>query len=333
MTDADITNIMNITSMAINLKMLIHKTRIFASGAWNILKNTFLEFIDDNGTKLSASLSYYTIFSLPPLLIIIIYFCGIFFGADAVQGKVFFQINSVVGNVTALQIQDMIKNIKLYENNSAAIYIGIFVLFIGASGVFVEIQDSINFIWGLKAKPKKGFIKFVKNRLISFSMIGAMSFLLLVSLIISSLMDILSKSLAIHFPNITINLFLILNHAIVFITISFMFLIIYKTLPDGKVATKDCLIGASFTAVLFMIGKLVIGAYLGSSAIGSAYGTAGSVIAILAWVYYSAMILYFGAEFTKVYALSYGKKIIPKEYSVKISKQQIEIEPRVFSKN
>ena len=309
------------------MKLINIKTT--GSNIWFILKKTISEFIDDNALKLSAALSYYTIFSLPPLLLIIVSLCGIFFGEDAVQGKVFYEINSLVGNVAALQIQDIMKNMKLYENNTFAIWIGIIFLTIGASGVFSEIQDSINYIWGLKAKPKKGLVKFIKNRLLSFSMIGVMSFLLLVSLMVSAIMDILSKNLASLYPHITVTLFFILNHAIVFITISILFMVVYKTLPDGKVAFKDSAIGACVTALFFMIGKFAIGAYLGNSAIGSTYGTAGSVIIILAWVYYSAIILYFGAEFTKVYALTFGKKIIPKEYSVQISKECIEIETKV----
>ena len=291
-----------------------------------LLKETFSEFIADNAIKLGASLSYYTIFSLPPLLIIIISLSGIFFGAEAVRGEIFGQINGLVGNAAALQIQETIKNVKLSNSNVFTTAIGVFILLIGASGVFAEIQDSINYIWGIKAKPKRGLIKFIKNRLMSFSMIGSVGFLLLVGLIINSLMDILNKKLAEHFPLDIIYLIYFINIITVFIIITLLFTVIFKTLPDGKVVLRDCIIGASFTALLFMIGKFAIGAYLGSSAIASVYGAAGSVILILVWVYYSAMILYFGAEFTKVYAYTHGQKIIPNEYSVHIIKENIEIE-------
>ena len=304
------------------------KNKNLGQKIWYLLKKSLVAFIDDSALQLSASLSYYTIFSLPPLLLIIISLCGIFYGEDAVRGRIFFQINHLVGNVSALQIQDILKNMKLSGQSHIAIYIGVIVLIIGASGVFAEIQDSINYIWGLKAKPKKGLIKYIKNRLISFSMIGVMSFLLLVSLIISAMMDILSEGLKKHYSEVGTTILYILNMVIVFVSITMLFVIIYKSLPDGKVSFKDSLIGASFTALLFMIGKFAIGAYLGNSTIASAYGTAGSIIIILAWVYYSAIILYFGAEFTKVYALTYGKKIIPKEYTVKIKKEIVEIEPR-----
>jgi membrane protein len=194
---------------------------------------------------------------------------------------------------------------------------------VGASGVFAEIQDSINYIWGIEAKPKRGLIKYAYNRLMSFSMIGSVGFLLLVGLIINSLMDILNKRLAEYFPQDTVFLFYSINLLLVLCIITLLFIVIFKTLPDGKVALRDCIIGSSFTAVLFMIGKFAIGYYLGRYNIGSIYGAAGSIILILLWVYYSAIILYFGAEFTKVYASTHGQKIIPNSYSVLIQKETI----------
>lgn len=285
-----------------------------------LLKETFTEFIDDNGMKLSASLSYYTIFSLPPLLIIIISACGFFFGADAVRGEIYWQINGLVGNSAAMQIQETIRNVTLSNSNTFVTTIGIIVLFIGASGVFTEIQSSINYIWGIEAKPKHGILKFLLSRLMSFSMIGTAGFLLMVGLIINSLMVVLNKRLIVYLPTLNINFYYTINTVILFIIITILFTMIFKTLPDGKVVLRDCIIGAAFTAVLFMLGKFAIGFYLGSSAIASVYGAAGSVILVLVWVYYSAIILYFGAEFTKVYAHTHGKKIIPNKYSVRIEK-------------
>jgi membrane protein len=282
--------------------------------------------MDDDGMKLSAALSYYTIFSLPPLLIIIISLSGVFFGAEAVKGEVFGQINGLVGNAAALQIQEIIKNVKLSHSNTFATVFGVIILLIGASGVFAEIQDSINFIWGLKAKPKRGIVKFIKNRLMSFSMIGSVGFLLLVSLIINSVMDVLNSRLAVFFPKDSVYLFYVSNLLLVFFIITLLFTVIFRTLPDGKVVLRDCLTGAAFTSFLFMIGKFAIGAYLGQSTIASWYGAAGSVILILLWVYYSAIILYFGAEFTRVYAETHGGKIIPNEYAVQIIKHKIEID-------
>ncbi len=304
----------------------LEKSKKYSLKIWILLRETYKGFTDDSGMKLAASLSYYTIFSLPPLLIIIISLSGFFFGAESVRGELFGQINGLVGNSAALEIQDIIKNVKLSHSSSFATIFGIIILLAGASGIFVEIQDSINFIWGLKAKPKRGFIKFIKNRLMSFSMIGSVGFLLLVGLIINSLMDVLNSRLANFFPKDSVYLFYALNLFIVFAIIALLFTVIFKTLPDGKVALHDCLIGASFTSFLFMIGKFAIGAYLGRSAIGSWYGAAGSVILILVWVYYSAVILYFGAEFTRAYAETHGDRIIPNGYAVQIIKHKIEVE-------
>jgi membrane protein len=292
-----------------------------------LFSQTFKGFIDDNALKLSAALSYYTIFSLPPLLIIIISLSGIFFGDEAVRGQIFGQISGLVGSDAAMQIQEIIKNVKLSNSNSYAAAFGITILLIGASGVFAEIQDSINYIWGIEAKPKRGMIRYLYNRLMSFSMIGSVGFLMLVGLIVNSVVDILSKRLTDIFPQNTVFLFYVVNTVIVFSIITLLFTIIFKTLPDGKIALRDCMIGASFTAFLFMIGKFAIGYYLGSYNMASIYGAAGSIIIILVWVYYSAIILYFGAEFTKVFAYTHGKKIIPNRYSIQINKENTIEEP------
>ncbi|WP_026978088.1 YihY/virulence factor BrkB family protein [Flavobacterium tegetincola] len=305
----------------------MNRKNIFKN-SWELLKATFNAFMEDNAIKLSASLSYYTIFSLPPLSIIILSIAGFFFGKDAVRGQFFGQINGMVGNEAALQIQDTIKNIELADGNIFATIFGGIMLLIGASGVFAEIQSSINYIWSLKAKPNKGIIMFIKNRLMSFSMIAAVGFLLLVSLMVNSVMDILNDRLVIYFPDTTIVLFYILNIVILFASTTLLFSIIFKTLPDGTMTWKDTIIGAAFTSFFFMLGKFAIGFYLGNSTVASIYGAAGSVVIILVWVYYSAIILYFGAEFTKIYATKYGRKIIPKDYAVEIQKEIYEIESK-----
>ncbi|WP_166926470.1 YihY/virulence factor BrkB family protein [Flavobacterium poyangense] len=301
------------------------KRKNIFSKSWNLLKNTFLEFNDDNAIKLSAALSYYTLFALPPLLIIIITICGVFFGEEAVTGELYGQINRLVGNDAAIQIQEAIKNVQLSDSNVFISIFGVVMLLIGASGVFAEIQSSINFIWGLRAKPNKGLKKFIQNRIMSFSMIASVGFLMLVSLMLNAVLDLLNSRLKLYFPESTVYLFYVINLVLVLASITLLFAIIFRTLPDGVIKWKDAFIGASCTAVLFMIGKFAIGFYLGSSTIASVYGAAGSVIIILVWVYYSAIILYFGAEFTKVYAKSYGGKIVPNEYSVEIKKEIFEI--------
>lgn len=301
------------------------KRREAAKSGWELLKRTYNEFDDDNGFKLSASLSYYTIFSLPPLLIIILSIFSFFFGREAVTGRFFGQINGMVGNQAALQIQATIKNIELTDSNTFAAIFGGIMLLIGASGVFAEIQSSINSIWGLKAKPNKGIMKFIKNRIMSFSMIASVGFLLLVSLMVNTVMDVINERLLRYFPDLTVYLFYVFNILILFSTTTILFSIIFKTLPDGYIAWKDAIIGSSFTSFFFMFGKFAIGFYLGSSTVATVYGAAGSVIIILIWVYYSAIILYFGAEFTKVYANLHGDKIVPNAYAVGIKVEVIEV--------
>ncbi|MFW0736345.1 MULTISPECIES: YihY/virulence factor BrkB family protein [unclassified Flavobacterium] len=299
--------------------------RNILSKTWYLLKTTFLEFNDDNAIKLSAALSYYTIFALPPLLIIIITICGFFFGEEAVTGELYGQINRLVGNDAAIQIQDAIKNVQLTDSNVFVTIFGVVMLLIGASGVFAEIQSSINFIWGLRAKPNKGLKKFIQNRIMSFSMIVSVGFLMLVSLMLNAVLDLLNSRLKIYLEDNTVYLFYVINLIIVLVSITLLFAIIFRTLPDGVIKWKDAFIGAGCTAVLFLIGKFAIGFYLGNSTIASVYGAAGSVIIILVWVYYSAIILYFGAEFTKVYAKSFGGQIAPNEYAVEIKKEIFEI--------
>ncbi len=289
-----------------------------------LVKETASEAMEDNVMKLSAALSYYTIFSLPPLLIILISLSGVFFGEDAVRGTLFAQINGLVGNEAAGQIQEAIKNVKLSGGTTFATVLSISILIVGASGVFAEIQNSINFIWGIKAKPKKGLIKFLKNRLMSFSMIATVGFLLMVGLVVNTVMDVLSSKLVEFFGKDWVYLSFVLNYLLLFAILATLFTVIFRALPDGKVVLRDCIIGASVTAFLFMLGKFAIGYYLGSAAIGSVYGAAGSVILILVWVYYSAIILFFGAEFTKVYAITHGKNIEPNQYTVKVAREIVE---------
>jgi membrane protein len=286
-----------------------------------LFKETFSEFISDNVLKLSAALSYYTIFSFPPLAIIATSFCGIYYGKAAIKGDLYDQIKGFVGDKAASQIQELIKNVNLSTHNAFARVIGIIILVIVASGMFSEIQDTIDYIWGIKTKPKYGLKRFLINHLTSFIMIGCAGILLLTSIIATSIMDILSKNLALFYSREIIDLYYVFNIILLFLFTTLFLVIIFKTLPDGKIGFRDCLIGASFTAFLFLIGKFLIGAYFSNITIDSAYSTAGAVIIILAWVYYSAIILYFGAEFTKVYSNKYGGKIIPNKYTTLIGKK------------
>ena len=293
---------------------------------WTIIRQSFSDFIDNKVLKLSAALAFYTVFSLPAMLIIVIAVSDIFYGKEAVEGSLYRQISNLVGSPAALQIQETIRVVATSSDSRISTIIGIITLLIGATSVFTEIQDSINSIWKLKVKPRKGkgILKMIFNRVLSFSIVISLGFLLLVSLIINSVMDVLINRLTEIFPEVTVFLVYAFNLFITFLITSFLFAIIFKILPDASIKWKHIRAGAFTTAGLFMIGKFLIGYYLGQNKITSSYGAAGSVIVVLLWVYYSAMILYFGAVFTKVFVVHQGSRIYPNEYAVWI--QEIEVE-------
>lgn len=294
--------------------------------AWTITKNTFIEFFDDNILKYSASLAFFTIFSLPGLLIIIIWVSDLFYGRDAVEGTVYNQIESFVGHSAAVDIQETIRNASVSSEGGFATMVGLIALIIGATSVFSEIQDSINRIWRLKAKPKKGFgvLKIIFNRILSFSMIITLGFILLVSLLLNGVLDFLLNMLMVRFPDLTVLLIYIVNLVTTFAITAFIFATIFKFLPDARIKWKHVRIGACVTAVLFMLGRFLITYYLGTNRMSSAYGAAGSTIVMILWVYYSSMILYFGATFTHAYVVFKGSRIYPNSYAVWV--QQIEVE-------
>ncbi|SFS96431.1 YihY/virulence factor BrkB family protein [Mucilaginibacter polytrichastri] len=297
---------------------------------WCLLKTTFMSFSNDNGLKLSASLAYYTVFSIAPLLILIISLAGLFLGHDAITNSLYPQIKGYVGGPAAAQIQDMLKNLELSGKTGIAVVIGIITLMLGASSIFVEIQDSLNIIWRVKAKPKKGWVKLLQNRFLSFSLIVSLGFLLLVSMALNLLILALSNKIQHFLPGITVWVINGINVAIAFVVISMLFGIIFKVLPDVKISWKDVRSGAFFTAVLFMIGKYIIGLYIQYSANSSTYGAAGSIIIILLWIYYTAAILYIGAEFTQVYAEANGSHIEPAEYAVHVKQTEVEQNVKVL---
>lgn len=290
----------------------------------NLLKEAGNDFMDDQGLKLSAALSYYTIFSLAPMLLIIITLLSLFFGEDAIRGEIFDQIRGLVGNQAATQLQEILKNAQLSNKSGVAATIGAVTLLIGATGVFAEIQSSINYIWSIKVKPKKGWLRYLKTRLISFSLIVVLGFLLLVALGVNTLVNVLSDNLAVYFSEVSVYVFYILNNLLVLGVITILFAVIFKVLPDGELRWVECFVGAAFTAVLFSIGKFLISFYIGRSDLGATYGASASIIILLLWVYYSSIILYFGAEFTKVYANSDGVHIIPSKNAVLFLKREIQ---------
>jgi membrane protein len=292
---------------------------------WKIIMTTFMGFINDNGLKLSASLAYYTIFSIAPLLVLVLALIGIFLRDPSNRDLLYVQIQHYMGMQASAQIKDIIKNYAVHGKSGVALITGGVILLIGASSMFVEIQDSLNIIWRVKAKPKKGWLKLIQNRFLSFSLIGSLGFLLVVSLIVNILVSALSNKIQHFFPGINIIIYAV-NLGITFVVITTLFAIIFKVLPDVKISWKDVRSGAIFTALLFMLGQYLIGLYIQYFANSSAYGAAGSIIVILTWIYYTSAILYIGAEFTQVYAEAIGSKIEPAEYAVAIKQTEIEMD-------
>lgn len=272
-------------------------------------------FVNDKGMKLSGSLAYSTIFSLPPMLLLIIIFGGTFYGQDALQGRIFTELKDIVGSNTALQIQDIIKGLQFQKNSTLATVIGTVALVIGATGIFVEIQDSLNMIWGVRPKAKKGFIKLLLNRVISFSMIIGLGFLLIVTLVVNTILLALSRWILSKFPELPFNVLNLINTVVIFFVISFLFTVIFKMLPDVRIRWKQVWPGAFVTAGLFLVGKFLIGIYISNTNTVSLYGAASSVIVLLLWIYFSAAILYFGAQFTRAYIEHHGRKIEPNSYA------------------
>ena len=281
---------------------------------FKLLKETFQEWQQDKAPLLAAALAYYTVFSITPLLVIAIAIAGAIFGQDAARGEILEQINGLVGEQGAQAIETALANANQPQLGNTASIISIAVLLVGASGVFAQLQEALNTVWNVKAKPNGGIWQFIRKRLLSFGMVLAIGFLLLVSLILSAMLSGISKLEINLLPGFT-PLWQLLNLAISFGFISLLFALIYKYLPDVKIRWQDVLVGAIITALLFTLGKFLIGLYLGRGSLGSAYGAAGSLIVFLAWVFYSAQILLFGAEFTQVYARKYGRRIRPDSHA------------------
>ena len=310
--------------------MHIFQARLYKD-AFELLKGAVTEFLNDKGMKMSASLAYYTIFSIAPLLLIVIWLVGFFYGEllsgpqDA-QNEVFAEFANIFGPETAAQIHQIIQNISVSNKSGLGIAIGIGTLLVGSTTIFVEMQDSLNRIWGVRPKPKKGWLKMLIDRALSLSMVLGLGFLLIVSLIANGIVVALSSQLTNYFPDLSLFLVQWINVALTFIVITALFAFIFHVLPDARMRFRDVLGGALFTAALFMLGRYLIALYMQFSAPASAYGAAGAIIVLLLWVYYSAAILYFGAEFTKVYALKYGRGVWPSSYAVKVILTEKEVE-------
>lgn len=291
---------------------------------WQVLKESFEGFSRHRLLKLSASLAYYTVFSIGPLLICIIFLANLFYGREAVEGSVFGQIKGYVGANAAAQIQEIIRNASLQDKQSFTAVIGFATLLIGATTVFAEIQDSINSIWNLKVREKTPWWKVIITRLLSFSIVVSLGFILLVSLLLNALIEGLMNRLESMFPDLTVVFIYVVNLIITLVVTASLFALIFKVLPDARIRWKDIAAGAIFTAALFMVAKFGITFYITTSDMGSTYGAAGSLVVLLVWVYFSATILYFGAEFTRVYAATFGERIHPNHYAVWVKEVQVE---------
>ena len=287
-----------------------------------VLMNSTIAFSDDNCFKLSASLSYYTIFAMAPLLLMIMSLAGVVYGNDAVSGRIYTDIQGVVGKEAALQIQELIANVQHTHATTAGAILGGIILFVGATGVFTEIQGSINFIWSVKAKPKRGWRKYLINRLISFSLVVGLGLLLLISLILNTVIALISTKLEKFIPNSPVFFIHSVNTIAVLVILTGLFMVIFKILPDAFISWIDALVGSAFTTILFYLGNYLIGVYFRKANLGVTYGTAASIVIILTWVYYSSLILYYGAEFTKIFALYSGHGIKPKQTAVFLIKSE-----------
>ncbi|WAC21721.1 YihY/virulence factor BrkB family protein [Luteolibacter sp. SL250] len=286
---------------------------------WITLRRTGEEFFDDHVPRLSAALAYYSIFSLAPLLLIAVSIAGIFFGDDAANGVLDDQLKSSMGETAAATVQEMLANTRKPADNLLATLTGLVLLVIGAGGVFGQLQDALNTVWGISPKPGRGVKSVLKDRFLSFSMVLGIGFLLLTSLALSAFLqgasDLVARVLPLH-PLFWNGLSAILS----FFVITALFAAILKILPDAEIGWRDVVGGAVFTSVLFSLGKFALGWYLGREATSSSYGSAGSLVLILLWVYYSSTILLLGAEFTQVHASLRGRRIRPSSGAVRKGK-------------
>jgi len=272
-----------------------------------LLRDAYHEWSADNAPRLGAALSYYTVFSVAPLIVLCIAVVGLVFGQEAAQGQVMSQIRSLVGDQAASAVQSMIANAQDRSSGLLATVVGLLTLFFGASGVFAELQGSMNTIWNAPPRKSSGIWGLIRARFFSLTMVLGTGFLLLVSLILSTVLAAVSKHFRYLLPA-TLSEWTIyaIDLGWSLVLFSVLFAVMFKVLPEAENSWRDVWLGAFITAVLFAVGKVLIGLYLGRSSVSSSYGAAGSLIVLLLWVYYSSQILFFGAEFTQVYARRYG---------------------------
>ncbi len=291
-----------------------------AKEGFSLIGTTYIELLDDKVFKMTAALSYYTLFSLAPLLIIVIAVAGFIFGEDAARGQIVGQIQGLIGTSGAEVVQSLIKNAAFSSGGVIATIISIVIILLGSMGVFIELKESLNIIWGVEPRPGKPILLLIKTRIGAFSMVLIMGFLLLVSLMMSAFIAILSSYMGAHFP-VLLPVVEILNIIVSFVIMTILFAMIFKFLPDVELKWRYVWFGSVITSLFFSAGKYLIGLYIGSSSYSSSFGAAGSLVVMLVWLNFSALIMFFGAEYTQLYRKKYSNSpLVAKKDAIVIPK-------------
>lgn len=298
----------------------------FAKSSWGILRQSVTAFVNGDSFTHASSIAFYTIFSLPAILLISLSVGSTLFERTDVQRELVSQVGALIGQGSAVEVENILMNAARNSDSWFARIVGIITLVLSATSVFLSLQISINQIWRIKPKPKRGFIKFIINRLLSLAMVISIGFVLMVSLVIDTLLVMFQERLSDNFGGITLTIVTALNVIMSLLFIALLFGMLFKMLPDAKIKWRDVWVGSLVTTALFTGGKFLIGLYLGSSSLNTAYGAAGSLVILLVWVYYSALIFLFGAELTYVYTKEVGSGIEP--YSNAVRVETIEIEKK-----
>lgn len=291
---------------------------------FQIVKDSFKDFFSGESMGLAAGTAFYTIFSLPALLIIILNIGTTLYSETEIKNEILLQIEELAGEESRATLENILNNFNTESNGVISNFIAFLILAFSATTVFVSLQNAINHIWHIKPKPEKGIIKFIINRLLSFSLVASIGFILLVSLILDAVLVIVNNYFIEHVMDLPINMITIANFVLSQIILVVVFALMYKILPDAKVRWKDTWMGALVTMLLFGIGKYLIGIYMGNSDLGSSYGAAGSLVILLIWVYYSVVIFLFGAQITYYIAEHIGGGIVPKGQAIKVEMREIE---------
>src|SRR5918993_1140774 len=299
----------------------------FLRSTWDIIKQTVLNFFQDDSFSYASSIAFYTIFSLPAILIISLSIGSTFYERDVVQQELVNQVARLIGEKSAADVEQILINAALDSTGTVAKIVGIATLIFSATTVFISLQTSLNKIWGIKPKPERGIVKYLLDRLLSLAMVISIGFLLLVSLVFDTVLVVFQNSLTKILAGWALYLVTAVNIVVSLGLITVIFAILFKVLPDAKIKWKDVWVGAVVTTAFFALGKYLIGFYLGNSSVNSAYGAAGSLVIILIWVYYSTVIFLFGAELTSVYAEKLGSDITPYHHAVKVQVVEVEREP------